>query len=132
MLDEFGLVSALRNLELTSDGLTRSVEAPEPLPQLPAALEVALYRIAAEALHNTMRHAQATHCALCLAVDDTTVTLTVTDNGRGLPTNYLAGVGHHSMYERAAELGGSITIRPAPTGGMCVTAIFRLKAGPDG
>jgi two-component system, NarL family, sensor kinase len=131
MLDEFGLVSALRNLELTSNGLTRSVEAPEPLPLLPAALEVALYRIAAEALHNIVRHAQATHCMLCLTLDATTITLSVTDNGCGLPATYLAGVGHCSMHERAAELSGSVTISSAPTGGTGVTAIFPFKGTPD-
>jgi two-component system NarL family sensor kinase len=128
MLDEFGLVGALRNFELTGDGLTRSVEVPAALPPLPAAIEVAIYRIAAEALHNIVRHAQATHCVMCLSADDTTITLTVTDNGCGLPANYLAGVGHRSMHERAAELGGSVTILPAPAGGTCVTAIFPLKA----
>lgn len=69
LLDEFGLLGALRNLELTSDALTRTVVAPDALPPLPAAVEVALYHIAAEALHNIVRHAHATHCTLCLAVD---------------------------------------------------------------
>lgn len=127
MLDEFGLVSALRNLELTSDSLTRSVEAPEPFPPLPAALEVALYRIAAEALHNSVRHSGASHCAICLVVDATSVTLTVTDDGYGLPATYLAGVGHHSMHERAAELGGSVAIFSVPTGGTRVAASFPFK-----
>ena len=131
MLDEFGLVSALRDFELTSDRLTRSVAAPEPLPLLPAALEVALYRIAAEALHNIVRHAQASHCAICLAVDAATVTLTVTDNGCGLPATYLAGVGHASMHERAAELGGSVSLFSAPTGGTVVAAIFPFKGTSD-
>ncbi len=131
MLDEFGLVGALRHVELTSDGLTRSVDAPEPFPPLPAALEVALYRIATEALHNIVRHAQATHCTIGLVVYAASVTLTVTDNGCGLPANYLAGVGHHSMRERAAELGGSVTIAVTPGGGMGVTAIFPLKETHD-
>jgi len=131
MLDEFGLLGALRNLELTSDGLERSIEAPAELPPLPAAVEVAIYRIAAEALHNIARHAQATRCTISIALDEATLTLMVTDNGCGLPANYLAGVGHHSMYERAAELGGSVSILPVPAGGTCVTATFRLKAVLD-
>lgn len=131
MLDEFGLLGALRNLDLTSDGLERSVEAPTALPPLPAAVEVAIYRIAVEALHNIVRHAQATRCTISIALDKATLTLSVTDNGCGLPANYLAGVGHHSMYERAAELGGSVTILRVPAGGTCVTATFQLKAVQD-
>ena len=110
-----------------TDSLTRSVEAPEPFPPLPAALEVALYRIAAEALHNSVRHSGASHCAICLVVDATSVTLTVTDDGYGLPATYLAGVGHHSMHERAAELGGSVAIFSVPTGGTRVAASFPFK-----
>ena len=131
MLDEFGLVSALRNLELTSDGLTRSVEAPEPLPLLPAALEVALYRISAEALHNCVRHAQATHCTIALKVAETSVSLSVTDNGCGLPAAYLAGIGHRSMHERAAELSGSVAIASTPSGGTSIVASFPFKGTPD-
>jgi signal transduction histidine kinase len=131
MLDEFGLVGALRNFELTSDGLTRSVEVPDTLPPLPAAIEVAIYRIAAEALHNIVRHAHATQCVMYLSANDTTITLTVTDNGCGLPANYLAGVGHRSMHERAAELGGSVAILQAPAGGTCITTTFPLKAAHD-
>ncbi|MBC8077180.1 MAG: GAF domain-containing sensor histidine kinase [Chloroflexales bacterium] len=132
MLDEFGLVGTLRNLGPTGDGLTRSVQAPEPFPLLPAALEVALYRIAAEALHNVVRHAQATHCTIRLAVNASAVTLTVTDNGCGLPATYLAGVGHRSMHERAAELGGGVTVFPMPSGGLGIAAIFTLKMAHDG
>ena len=130
MLDEFGLVGALRNLRPV-DGPARSVTAPESLPALPAAVEVAIYRIAAEALHNTARHAGAGHCSVDLAAAASTVTLTVTDDGRGLPADYLAGVGHRSMRERAAELGGSIDIVPAVTGGTRITATFPLRASHD-
>lgn len=128
MLDEFGLVGALRNLELTNEGLTRSVEAPDVLPPLPAAVEVAVYRIAAEALHNVARHAHATNCTISLSVSEISLMLAVMDNGCGLPATYLAGVGHRSMHERAAELGGSVALLPAPAGGTCVTATFPLKA----
>ncbi|MBL7259317.1 GAF domain-containing sensor histidine kinase [Paractinoplanes lichenicola] len=113
MLDELGLVEALRNLT----GLPRVVTAPDPMPALPAAVEVALYRIAAEALHNAARHAEATGCTITLATDPHAVTLTVTDDGRGLPGDYLPGVGHRSMRERSTELGGTLHIGPAPGGG---------------
>jgi two-component system, NarL family, sensor kinase len=131
MLDEFGLLGALRNLELASDGLERSIEAPAALPPLPAAVEVAIYRIAAEALHNVARHAWATRCVICLALHDDHLTLTVTDNGCGLPATYLPGIGHRSMHERAAELGGCVTILPAPATGTRITATFPLKQVHD-
>jgi two-component system NarL family sensor kinase len=127
MLDEFGLLDALRNLH-PLDGPPRTVTAQDPMPPLPAAVEVALYRIAAEALHNTARHAHATHCTVTLAVTTDAATLTVTDNGRGLPPAYLAGVGHHAMHERAAELGGTTEIAPAPEGGTRVTASLPIPA----
>ncbi|SHN47675.1 sensor histidine kinase [Cryptosporangium aurantiacum] len=126
MLDEFGLVDALRNLNPT-DGPPRSVSVPDPLPTLPAAVEVAIYRIAAESLHNAARHAGATRCAIELTVSDDEVTFTVTDDGCGLPENYLAGVGHRSMRERSTELGGTIDIGPAPGGGTRVAVTFPMR-----
>lgn len=131
MLDEFGLIGALRHVVSTTDGLTRNLDVPETLPVLPAALEVAIYRVAAEALHNMVRHAHATHCTMKLEVNETNLTLTVMDNGCGLPATYLPGIGHQSMYERAAELGGTLTILATPTGGTSVIATFPLKAGAD-
>lgn len=130
MLDEFGLVGALRNLAPLDGGLVRRVDAPAELPPLPAALEVAIYRIAAEALHNTVRHAGATHCGIDLDTTGGVVTLTVTDDGRGLPSDYLAGVGHLSMHERATELGGSVSLGAPPGGGTRVTAVFPPAAFP--
>lgn len=127
MLDEFGLTDALRNLNPT-DGLARTVTVPDPVPPLPAAVEVAIYRITAEALHNAARHAAATRCAVELTFGQDAVALTVTDDGRGLPETYLAGVGHHSMRERSTELGGTIDIGPADGGGTRVAATFPMRS----
>ncbi|MET7423014.1 sensor histidine kinase [Dactylosporangium sp. NPDC005555] len=127
MLDEFGLADALRNLNPT-DGLARTVTVPSPMPALPAAVEVAIYRITAEALHNAARHAAATHCTVELTFPPDSVALTVTDDGRGLPASYLAGVGHHSMRERSTELGGTIDIGPADGGGTRVAATFPMRS----
>ena len=76
------------------------------MPPLPAAVEVAIYRIAQEALTNVVRHANARHCTLSLMVADD-VCLEVRDDGQGLPADYQVGVGLTSMRERAAELGGT-------------------------
>ncbi|MFB9447042.1 sensor histidine kinase [Dactylosporangium vinaceum] len=126
MLDELGLAEALRNLSL-ADGLERTVTAPEPMPELPAAIEVAIYRIAAEALHNAARHAGASRCTVELSAGPDRVAIAVADDGRGLPDGYLAGVGHRSMRERSAELGGTIDIGPAAGGGTRVAATFPMR-----
>lgn len=122
-LDELGLAGALRDTagRYSSNGLRVTVEAPEQLPALPAAAEVAAYRIAQEALTNVVRHAQARRCSVNLAVGRA-LQLEIRDDGRGLPANRKAGVGLASMRERAEELGGTCLIENAPGGGTRVVA----------
>jgi signal transduction histidine kinase len=132
-LDELGLVSALREHAAhynESNGLSVSVEAPESLPPLPAAIEVAAYRIVLEALTNIARHAQAQTCHIHLELREAqALYLEVTDDGGGLPKDYRAGVGLTSMRERATELGGECRIEPGPTRGIRVVA--RLPLPPS-
>lgn len=131
MLDEFGLAGSLRNLGAAGAGATpRTVEVPGALPPLPAAVEVAVYRIAAEALHNVDRHANASACAVRLAASATALTLTVADDGDGFAAGAAAGVGLASMRERAAELGGTIDWTSAPGSGTIVTAVLPLEGTP--
>jgi signal transduction histidine kinase len=120
-LDELGLVSALREqvTRYRKPGLFIRLNAPEYVPPLPAAVEVAIYRITQEALTNVLRHANAQHCELSLEVDDH-ICLEVRDDGQGLPADYRAGVGLTSMRERAAELGGTCAIEPVDAGGTRV------------
>jgi signal transduction histidine kinase len=124
-LDELGLVSALREratrFQHGPAGLSVTVEGPEVLPPLPAATEVAAYRIALEALTNAARHAHARRCVLRLAIDGA-LELEVCDDGHGIPAVHRAGVGLASMRQRAREVGGTCTIRPGPDGGTRVTA----------
>lgn len=124
VLDEFGLVSAIREHTLHGQGptpLDMVIEAPDDLPPLPAAIEVAVYRIALEALTNVQRHAQAQHCLVRLKLTQTgIVCLDIEDDGCGLTREYHAGVGITSMRERAAELGGECTITSRQTGGTQV------------
>lgn len=126
-LDQLGLVSALREhaAQLSGHSLHVDVEAPATLPLLPPAVEVAVFRIALEALTNVTRHAAASHCRVTLAVNGG-VSLLVRDNGRGLPGALVLGVGLASMRERAAELGGSFSITAAPGGGTELRAFFPL------
>jgi two-component system, NarL family, sensor kinase len=124
-LDELGLVAALRkqaaSLGLDGQGIQVQVEAPDRLDGLPAAVEVAAYRIALEALTNARRHAQARRCQVRLALDDG-LRIEVRDDGRGLPADPADGVGLASMRERAGELGGWCQIEPALNGGTSVRA----------
>jgi signal transduction histidine kinase len=121
-LDELGLVSALseRAAHFQLNGVQVSVDAPQPLPTLPAAVEVAAYRTALEALANVARHAQATTCAIRLRVMDNALSLEVEDNGVGLRAGYHSGVGIAAMRERAAELGGTCVVEAVPSGGTRV------------
>jgi signal transduction histidine kinase len=132
-LDELGLVAALRkqaaSLGLDGQGIHVRVEAPDRLDGLPAAVEVAAYRITLEALTNARRHAQAHRCQVRLALYDG-LRIEVRDDGRGLPADPADGVGLASMRERAGELGGWCEIAPAPNGGTSVRAW--LPVAPDG
>ena len=101
------------------------IAAPEPLPALPAAVEVAAYRIVLEAMTNVARHAQARTCQVCVRVSDA-LEVEVRDDGVGLPLERHTGVGLVSMRERAAELGGTCRIESPPTGGVRVLARLPL------
>src|SRR5215212_9973441 len=122
-LDDLGLAEALRRLaeRYGSEGeqLRVLVDAPEDLPSLPAAVEVAVYRITQEALTNVARHARARTCVVRLAVKND-VALQIVDDGVGIPAQRSAGVGLSSMRERASELGGSCVVEPVPKGGTQV------------
>jgi signal transduction histidine kinase len=105
-----------------------SMEAPEDLPSLPAAVEVAAYRIVQEALANIRRHAQAKVCRIRISVDRGAGVLEVeiTDDGLGISEGRVAGVGLSSMRERAEELGGRCDVESDPEGGTCVLARLPL------
>jgi signal transduction histidine kinase len=124
-LDELGLVSALRELILQyNDQVSMRFDAPDCLPELPAAVEVAVYRISQEALTNVVHHAHAHRSDLRLALDETEglLSLSIQDDGCGLPPSRSVGVGLTSMRERAEELGGTWLIEQVPTGGTRVLA----------
>ena len=93
-------------------------------PALPLEAKTALYRIAQEALHNTLKHAQASRVTLRLAQEDARVELEVADDGKGFdPTRDFPGhLGLQSMRERMERLGGTLGIDSAPGQGTCVRA----------
>jgi two-component system NarL family sensor kinase len=134
-LDQLGLVEAVRSqarqcsqIDAHGDSsLQVTVKAPAMLPPLPAAVEVAAYRIVQEALTNVVHHAQAQHCIIRLELADELKVEVVDDgvgevNGRQPGT----GLGLLSMRERAEELGGACLIEPATGGGTRVVASLPL------
>ncbi len=124
VLDELGLAAALENLRelYQPQGLPLTVDI-EPLPPLPAAVEVATYRITQEALTNVVRHAGAGACRVAVTVGDGVLELVVGDDGRGIPPGRANGVGTASMRERAEELGGTLHLT---TGAAGTTVTARL------
>jgi signal transduction histidine kinase len=119
-LDELGLLGALRRL---ADSLQLRATFPDDdPPRLPAAVEVAGYRIGAEALHNVARHAGTDEVEVSLRVVDGELVLRVRDPGVGTPPLRPAGVGTLAMQERVDELGGSLRIHPADGCGTVVEA----------
>ena len=128
-LDDRGLVGALAQLA-ESQPYETTIEA-EGITTLPAALEVAAYRIAAEALTNTARHADASSCRLRLAVVGEDLVVEVADDGTGIPAGRQSGVGMVSMRERADELGGRCEIVCPPGGGTVVRAWLPLRTVPE-
>lgn len=120
MLDELGLIKALNHMPLAEAPLQLDVIAPDPMPTLSAATEVAIYRIATEAIHNVVKHAHATTCTIGIAIEAETLILTIVDDGQGIPAVNPNGVGTQSMRERAAELGGTFAIQPAEPLGTCI------------
>ena len=132
-LDEVGLVEALRQqagrfAEARQDGsLAVEVSAPGGVDGLPAAIEVAAYRIAAEAINNAARHAHASRCRVRLSAGEA-LEVEVVDDGSGWQAGARAGVGLASMRERAEELGGTLVLSAAPGGGSRVLASIPLRA----
>jgi signal transduction histidine kinase len=127
-LDQLGLVSALQEHIARQSGNGRlhiALTAPDDLPPLPAAAEVAAYRIALEAITNTVRHAHANTCQLCLEFNDS-LQLEIRDDGIGLPLGYQAGIGLSSMRERTAELGGAFHIESTPGQGTVISVQLPL------
>jgi two-component system, NarL family, sensor kinase len=140
-LDQLGLVGAIVDLAERlgpTEGADRAdhaavgplvtVEArPEPLPELPAAVEVAAYRIAIEAVTNAVRHADARTCAVRLTAAER-LTIEITDDGHGLDgTDWRGGTGLESMRERAAEVGGEVWLAPGQPRGTVVRAELPLR-----
>lgn len=129
-LDELGLEGALRTAVAAAAGPMRvelQVTGLASGDRLPAAVEVAAFRIAMEAVANATRHGGARRCTVDITANGA-LTVTVSDDGAGLPEGWRAGVGIISMRERAGELGGTLTLLPRDGGGVQVLATLPVAA----
>ncbi|WP_228641043.1 sensor histidine kinase [Microtetraspora sp. AC03309] len=130
-LDQFGLAGALRQegARFRAGGLAVRVEALGDMDGLPAAAEVAAYRIVCEALVNVARHAGAATCEVRLTASGDELEVEVVDDGRGIRPGALVGVGLVGMRERAEELGGRCAVSTPEGGGTRVHAVLPARTG---
>ena len=135
-LDQLGLVSALRQraeaLSLSTGSVTSmprmtiTIDAADDVEPLPAAVEVAAYRISLEGANNALRHSGAETCVVTLRRDRHALLVQIADSGSGLAEHHLAGVGLFSMRERAQELGGTCVVTSLPGSGTIVDVVLPI------
>jgi signal transduction histidine kinase len=135
LLEERGLVAALRSLAgntpLWGPAVEVETKGIAARTRLPSEIEVALYRIAQEAVSNARHHSAATKVGVTVALERGLVTLTVQDDGHGFPPQAIRpaagrGEGLPGMRERAALLGGALSVESAPGAGTRVVAAIPL------
>jgi two-component system sensor histidine kinase UhpB len=123
-LDDLGLVNALIALCSRVDAqsgprVRRELEG--GLPPLSPEVELVLYRVAQESLTNTVRHAEASTATVSLAADAESVSLSIDDDGKGMPAELPGGTaGIAGMRERALLVGGHLSIDSPPGEGTRV------------
>jgi len=124
-LDDLGLAGALaaQAASLSRDDLNIVVRSDDRLDHLPAAVEVAAFRIASEAMNNVARHAQARMCHVSIS-NHGALSIEVTDDGIGVEDSAGSGLGFASMHDRIDEVRGRLHISNRHDGGTCVHAVL--------
>lgn len=135
VLEELGLIAAIRRqaqLLAKRTGIRETLVLPEPGGSLDHDLEVALYRSVQEALHNIAKHAHARSFSVRLKITSSRIAVEVEDDGVGfIPRNSRQkGFGLTGMRERAAALGGSMTVRSEPAKGTRIRIVFPTAREP--
>jgi two-component system sensor histidine kinase UhpB len=136
LLDDLGLLPALRALAGdfgSRSGVRVSIEAPDALPRLSSAAELALFRALQEGLSNVARHAEATSVAVRLALEADSLSLRISDDGRGPPgrdfeTIAAGRLGLAGMRERALALGGTVDLSSGEESGTVLTVNVPVDA----
>jgi two-component system sensor histidine kinase UhpB len=129
-LEELGLLNAMISLcarvsEQTGMRIQRDLEG--PIPDLPPDIELAVYRIAQEALTNAVRHSHASEVTVSLRCRGGDLLLSVKDSGEGLGERVSAGGGLTGMRERAMLIGAELDIESSPGAGVAVTLRLPLN-----
>ena len=139
LLDTHGLVSAVREQAAwitTRGGPAVTVDGPDERLDVAAEAELDAYRLAQEALHNCVKHAQATqvHVRIGPAEDNPrTLLVEVADDGVGFdPAAAAPGLGLVSMRERAERLGGQLAVASRPGAGTVVRLLAPRALGGVG
>ncbi|BDZ45864.1 sensor histidine kinase [Naasia aerilata] len=131
-LDDLGVAGAIRaQAERFHAGSGRVSTSVELSGALPAAVEIAAYRIVSEALANAARHSGASRVEVEVEGTAAGVRLRISDDGSGMPETLRPGTGLHSQRERAEELGGTWSIGPGAAGGTEVVAWLPARAAEE-
>ena len=127
ILDDQGIVRAIgaRAKRLPLEVSSRAIQR-WPAGASIRSIEGAAYFVASEALANIVKHAEATAVNVDITVEGERLVIRVGDNGRGLGDDVVRGSGLTKMADRAAALGGRVTVEASPMGGTTVVAELLL------
>jgi signal transduction histidine kinase len=133
VLDQLGLVPALRHFAedlARSQGLRVDVAARDWPGDVPRDVELALYRVAQEALQNVAKHSGAGEARVALEAAPGEISIRVSDTGCGFETSSARGsrLGFASMTERLRQVGGRLVVESLPGKGTTVTGLIDRKA----
>lgn len=129
ILRDRGLHGALFSLAGKAETAVEVTARPDPLPRLDRDLEANAYFLVAEAVTNALKHAEPTRITIEVACSPTTLQILVADDGRGFDTGSIRSQGGLSnLRDRAAAIGGHVTVRSRPGGGTSVTATVPLAS----
>jgi signal transduction histidine kinase len=136
-LDDYGLPAALRSLAAgfsRRTGIQVAFEADEPSPGVPKAVDLAMFRIAQEALNNIAKHSSADRVEMAIRRVNGHATLSVRDNGVGFDlertdASTAPGWGLLIMRERAEAVGAEFSVRADPDAGVQVLVEYGVEKG---
>ena len=137
-LDDYGLPAALRTLAASFSrrtGIQVAFQGDAPVTSLPKPVDLAMFRIAQEALNNVAKHSNADHVEIAVKRTNGLATLSVRDNGVGFDPRRIgasdsgAGWGLLIMRERAEAVGADFSLRAEPDAGVQVLVEYHVGAG---